>query len=155
MKVIRWLLFLVVLIGVLLVVQPDDLIAPTFVQRADQLSASLDYQPAADYLRVALVRQPWNVSARLKLADVWTVQRRYTEAEQALSEAERWGADRAEVEQRRAQLAEKNNQFDAAVQHWQTVRTLRPLDNASNSHFGVTLDIELEWGAGFAPSCGS
>ena len=54
MKVIRWLLFLLVLIGVLLLVQPDDTIAPTFVQRADQFSASLDYQPAVDYLQVAL-----------------------------------------------------------------------------------------------------
>jgi len=131
MKAIRWLLILLILIGVLLLVRPDDAIAPTFVQRADQFSASLDYQPAADYLQVALVRQPWNVSVRLRLADVLTAQRRYTEAEQALSEAERWGADRAEVEQRRAQLAEKNNQFDAAVQHWQTVSTLRPLDNAA------------------------
>ena len=44
MKVIRWLLFLLLLIGVLLLVQPDDAITPTFVQRADQFSASLDYQ---------------------------------------------------------------------------------------------------------------
>lgn len=131
MKVLRWILFLLILLAVLLVVRPDDSIAPTFVQRADQFSASLDYQPAADYLQVALVRQPWNVGVRLKLADVLTALRRYAEAEQALNEAERWGADRAEVEQRRAQLAEKNNQFDVAVQHWQTVSALRPLDNAA------------------------
>jgi tetratricopeptide (TPR) repeat protein len=131
MKAIRWLLFLLILIGVLLLMQPDDSITPTFVQRADQLSASLDYQPAADYLQVALVRQPWNVSVRLKLAEVLTAQRRYAEAEQALNEAESRGADRAEVEQRRAQLAEKNDQFDVAVQHWQNVSALRPLDSAA------------------------
>jgi len=131
MKVMRGLLCLVVLIGVLLLVQPDDVIAPTFVQRADQFSAALDYQPATDYLQVALVRQPWNVSVRLKLADALTAQRRYSEAEQALNEAESWGADRAEIEQRRAQLAEQNNQFDAAAQHWQNVSALHPLDNAA------------------------
>jgi tetratricopeptide (TPR) repeat protein len=131
MKAIRWLLFLLILIGVLLLAQPDDAVAPTFVQRADRFSASLDYQLAADYLQVALIRQPWNVAVRLKLADALTAQRRTAEAEQALNEAERWGADRAEVEQRRAQLAEKNNQFDEAGQHWQTVTTLRPLDNAA------------------------
>ena len=131
MKAIRWLLFLVVLIVGLLVVQPDDTIAPTFVQRADQFSAALDYQPAVDYLQVAMLRQPWNVTVQLKLADALLAQRRTAEAEQALDEAESWGADRAEVERRRAQLAEQNNQFEVAAQHWQTVTTLRPLDNAA------------------------
>ena len=65
------------------------------------------------------MRQPWNVAVRLKLADALPAQRRYTEAEQALNEAERWGADRAEVEERRAQLAEQTNQFEIAAQHWQ------------------------------------
>jgi tetratricopeptide (TPR) repeat protein len=131
MKVIRGLLLLLLVIGVLLLVQPDDTITPTFVQRADQFSASLDYQPAIDHLQVALVRQPWNVAVRLKLADALLAQRRYTDTEQVLNEAERWGADRAEVEVRRAQLAEQTNQFDVAVQHWQNVSALRPLDNTA------------------------
>ena len=108
-----------ILIAVLLLVQPDDAIAPTFVQRADKLSASLDDQLAADYYQVALLRQPWNVTVRLKLADALMAQRRFTETEHALNEAERWDADRAEVEQRRAQLAAQNNQFDMALLHWQ------------------------------------
>jgi tetratricopeptide (TPR) repeat protein len=131
MKRLRWLLFLLILIGVLLLVQPDDTITPTFVQRADQFSASLDYQPAIDYLQMALVRQPWNAAVRLKLVDALMTQRHYPEAAQALDEAERWWADRAEVEQRRAQLAERNNQFDQAAQHWQNVSVLRPLDEAA------------------------
>jgi tetratricopeptide (TPR) repeat protein len=131
MKVIRWLLLLLLVIGVLLLVQPADTITPTFVQRADQLNASFDYQSAIDHLQVALLRQPWNVAVRLKLVDALTAQRRYTETRQALNEAERWGADRAEVEQRRARLAEQNNQFDEAAQHWQNVSALRPWDEAA------------------------
>jgi tetratricopeptide (TPR) repeat protein len=147
MKVIRWLLFLLLLMGVLLLVQPDDTIAPTFVQRADQFSAALDYQPAVDYLQVALLRQPWNVTVQLKLADALLAQRRTAEAEQALNEAERWGADRAEVEQRRAQLAEQTNQFEAAAQHWQNVSALRPLDDtAYTGRIEAALNAE-QWAA--------
>jgi tetratricopeptide (TPR) repeat protein len=131
MKHLRWFWFLLILIAVLLLVQPDDTITPTFVQRADQFTASLDYQRASDYYQVALLRQPWNVTARLKLADALSAQRRYTDTEQALNEAERWGADRAELEQRRAQLAEQTHQFEAAVQHWQNVSALRPLNEAA------------------------
>ena len=58
MKMIRGLLFLFMLIGLLLLVRPDDAITPSFVQRAAEFRASIDYGPAADYLRVALVRQP-------------------------------------------------------------------------------------------------
>ncbi len=131
MRLLRWFLFLLLLIGLLLLIQPADTIAPTFVQRADQLVASLQYQAAIDHLQVALLRQPWNVVARLKLADVLAAQRRYTETVQALNEAEYWGADRFEVEQRRAQLAEQNHQFAEAAQHWQNVSTLRPLDETT------------------------
>ena len=73
--------------------RPDDAITQSFVQRADEFRASIDYRAAADYLRVALVRQPWNAALHVKLAEALALQHHDVEAQQALAEAERLGAD--------------------------------------------------------------
>ena len=70
MKVIRILLFLLVIIGLLLAVRPDDALTLSFAQRAEEFRAAIDFQAAADYLRVALQRQPWNATLQLRLAFV-------------------------------------------------------------------------------------
>ena len=48
------------------------------MQRADEFRASIDYGAAADYLRVALTRQPWNAAlhVKLKYLDEWNAARR-------------------------------------------------------------------------------
>jgi tetratricopeptide (TPR) repeat protein len=134
MKLLRWFTFFLLLIGALLLVRPDDAIAPSFVQRADEFRASLDYGAAADYLRTALVRQPWNASLHLKLAEVLALQHNETEAQQSLAEAERLGADAATVERLRAEWAEKDRRYAEAVQHWLRVIEQRPLDEIAYSH---------------------
>jgi hypothetical protein len=91
MKVIRWLLFLLLLIGLLLLVRPDDAITLSFVQRADEFRASIDYGLATDYLRVAVLRQPWNATLHVKLAEALALQHDKAGAQQALAEAERLG----------------------------------------------------------------
>ena len=131
MKVIRGLLVLLVLIGLLLLVRPDDAITPSFVQRADEFRASIDYGAAADYLRVALTRQPWNATLHVKLADVLALQHNEAEAQQTLTEAEQLGADVAMVEQLRARWAEKDQRYAEAVQHWLQVSAQRPLDETA------------------------
>jgi len=102
MKALRWALFLLILIGLLLLGRPDDAITQSFVQRADEFRASIDYGLAADYLRVALVRQPWNATLRVKLAEALALQHHEVEAQQALAEAEQLGADATTVERLRA-----------------------------------------------------
>jgi tetratricopeptide (TPR) repeat protein len=131
MKVIRGLLTLFVLIGLLLLVRPDDAITPSFVQGADEFRASIDYGPAADYLRVALVRQPWNATLHVKLAEVLALQHDEFEAQQTLTEAERLGADLATVEQLRAAWAQQDRRYAEAVQHWLQVIEQRPLDETA------------------------
>jgi len=91
MKVIRWLLFLLVIIGLLLLVRPDDTITLSFVQRADEFRASIDFQAAADYLRTALVRQPWNATLHLRLAFILGLQRQELAAQQTLPRPNAWG----------------------------------------------------------------
>ncbi len=134
MKVIHWLLFLLLLIGLLLLVRPDDAITPSFVQRADEFRASIDYGAAADYLRVALMRQPWNATLHVKLADALALQHNESEAQQTLAAAERLGADIVTVEQLRALWAEKAQRYAEAAQHWLHVIEQRPLDETAYRH---------------------
>ncbi len=134
MKVIRWLLFLFVMIGLLLLVRPDDAITPSIVQRADQFRASFDYAPATDYLRVALTRQPWNATLHVKLADVLALQHNEVEAQQTLTEAKQLGADLGTVEQLRALWAEKDLRYAEAARHWQSLIALRPQDETAYHH---------------------
>ena len=131
MKVLRWIIFFVILMGVLLLVRPDDAITQSFVQRADEYRLSIDYGPAADYLRVALVRQPWNAALYVKLAEALALQHNDIEAQQALAEAERLGADATTVERLRALRAEKDKRFAEAAQHWLQVSRQRPLDETA------------------------
>jgi|GEM_PF-6439225 len=134
MKVIRWLLFLLVLVGLLLLVRPDDAITPSFVQRADEFRASIDYGAAADYLRVALQRQPWNATLHLRLAFILSLQGHEVEAQQVLTEAERLGAAAHNVEYLRAQWAQQAGRYTEAAQHWQNVVELLPVDESIYFH---------------------
>jgi tetratricopeptide (TPR) repeat protein len=131
MKVIRWLVFLLVIIGLLLLVRPDDAITQSFVQRAGEFRASIDYGPATDYLRTALTRQPWNATLHVRLADVLALQHNEIEAQQSLITAEQLGADAADVAQLRAEWAGKDQRYAEAVQHWLRVVEQRPLDEAA------------------------
>lgn len=146
MKVLRWVIFLLILIGLLLV-RPDDAITQSLVQRADEFRASIDYGLAADYLRVALVRQPWNAALHVKLAEALGLQHKEVEAQQALAEAEQLGADAATVEQLRALWAEKGQRYAEAAQHWLQVIEHRPLDETAYRH-AVEADTQAEqWDA--------
>lgn len=131
MKVIRGLLFLLVIAGLLLLARPDDAITQSFAQRAEEFRASIDYAAAADYLRIALQRQPWNAALHVKLAETLAWQHDEAGAQQALAEAERLGADEATVERLRAELAEKDQRYTDAAQHWQRAIDLRPQDEAA------------------------
>jgi tetratricopeptide (TPR) repeat protein len=147
MTVLRWLLFLLLLIGLLLLVRPDDALTPSFVQRAAEFRASIDYGPAADYLRVALVRQPWNAALHVKLAEALALQHRGAEARQALAEAERLGADAAAVERLRAVWAENDQRYAEAAQRWLHVSELRPLDETPYRRaVAAALQVE-DWAA--------
>ncbi len=128
MKVLRWILFLLVLIGLLLLVRPDDAITQSFVLRADQFRASIDYGLAADYVRTALVRQPWNATLHVKLAEALALQQDEAEAQQTLAEAERLGADAALAEQLRAMWAGQAQRYAEAAQHWLQVSARHPWD---------------------------
>ncbi len=143
MTVLRWLLFLFLLIGLLFLVRPDDAITQSFVQRADEFRASIDYGLAADYLRVALVRQPWNATLHVKLAEALALQHHEVEAEQALAEAERLGADATTVERLRAVWAERNQRYAEAAQDWLQVSQRRPLDETAYRH-AVAAAIQAE-----------
>jgi tetratricopeptide (TPR) repeat protein len=114
--------------GLLLLVRPDDAITLSFAQRAAEFRASIDYAAAADYLQVALQRQPWNATLHLKLAEVLALQQDEAGAQAALAEAERLGVDMATSEQMRAAWAEKHQRYAEALQHWLRVSELHPLD---------------------------
>jgi cytochrome c-type biogenesis protein CcmH/NrfG len=147
MMVLRWLLFLLLLLGLLLVARPDDAITQSFVQRADEYRASIDYGLAADYVRVALVRQPWNATLHVKLAEALALQHHEVEAQQALAEAEQLGADAASVERLRAAWAEKNEQYAEAAQHWLHVTEQRPLDETAYRHAVAAAMQAEQWQA--------
>ena len=143
MKVLRWLLFFLLLIGLLLLVQPDDTITPSFVQRADEFRASIDYGLAADYLRTALTRQPWNATLHVRLADMLASQHNEAAAQQSLTMAEQLGADAADVERVRAELAGNDQKYAEAGQHWLRVIEQRPLDEAAYQH-AVVAALQVE-----------
>ena len=147
MKVLHWVLFLLMLIGLLLLVRPDDALTQSFVQRAAEFRASIDYGLAADYLRVAVVRQPWNVALRVKLAEALALQHHEIEAQQALAEAERLGADAAAVERLRAIWAENDGRYAEATQRWLHVGEWRPLDETPYRRaVAAALQVE-DWAA--------
>jgi tetratricopeptide (TPR) repeat protein len=126
MRLLRWVLFFLLLIGLLLLVRPDDAITQSFAQRADKFRASIDYAAAADYLRLALLRQPWNAALHVKLAEALMLQHDDRGAQDALAEAERLGADVADVAQLRAELAEMDQRYGEAAQYWLNVVAERP-----------------------------
>lgn len=145
MNPLRWIIFFLVLIGLLLVVRPDDAITLSFAQRAEEFRASIDYGAAADYLRVALQRQPWNAALHVNLAETLIWQRDEAGAQQALAAAERLSADEATVERLRAELAEKDRRYAEAVQHWLRVIEQRPLDEAAHRHAVASAMQAEQW----------
>ena len=147
MKVLRGTLSLLILIGLLLLVRPDDAITQSFVQRAAEFRASIDYGLAADYLRVALVRQPWNAALHVKLAEALALQHREVEAQQALAEAEQLGADAITAERLRAAWAEKNQRYAEAARRWQLVSERRPLDETAYRHAVANALQAEQWAA--------
>lgn len=131
MKVLRWLFFFLLLLSLLLLARPDDAITQSFVQQAGEFRASIDYGAAADYVRVALQRQPWNATLHLRLAEALALQHDEAAARQALAEAERLGAAAAAVARLRAEWAEQGQRYAEAVRHWQLVIEQRPLDETA------------------------
>jgi tetratricopeptide (TPR) repeat protein len=135
------------LLGLLLLVRPDDAITQSFVQRAAELRASIDYGLAADYLRVALVRQPWNAALHVELAEALALRHNMVEAQQALAEAERLGADAAAVEQLRAVWAERDQRYAEAAQRWLQVSERRPQDETAYRHAVAAAAQAGHWAA--------
>jgi cytochrome c-type biogenesis protein CcmH/NrfG len=131
MKLLRWLLYFVCLIGVLLLVRPDDAITQSFAQRAGEFRASIDYAAAADYVQTALVRQPWNATLHVQLAEVLMSQHDTAGAQQALAAAEQLGTDDTVIQRLHAELAEKDRRYAEAAQYWQRVSDQRPLDETA------------------------
>ena len=134
MKILRWLALLFVIVAVLFIARPDDSITRSFVSSAAQSVASTDYQRAADYLHLAATRQPWNTAFMLQAAEVAIQRQHYDEARAQLAQAEQAGADPLAVASLRADLAEKQNQFDEAARQWQAIIALRPADTTAYPH---------------------
>jgi tetratricopeptide (TPR) repeat protein len=128
MKVLRWMLFSLLMIGGLRVVQPADTITASFVQRAAELSATADDESSAAFLRLALVRQPWNSALYLRLAETLAAQHDEAGAEQAWQQALARGADPASVAAQRAAYAERLQQTEAAIHWWEQAIAARPGD---------------------------
>ena len=128
MKVLHWLLFLLLMIGLLLIVQPADTITSSFVQRAAELESTVDYASAAAFLRLALVRQPWNAALYLRLAETLAAQRDEAGAEQAWQQAQALGVDAAIVVAQRAAFAEQSQQTEVAAGWWEQAVAARPAD---------------------------
>ncbi len=145
MRLLRWFLFFLLLIGLLLIVRPDDALTQSFVLRAEEYRASIDFQAAADYLRVALQRQPWNATLYVRLAFILGLQRNEAEAQQALAEAERLGADAFDVEYQRAQWAQQDRRYAEAAQHWQRIIEELPLDEAAYARAVETAAQAEQW----------
>ena len=147
MKVLRWIIFLFMLVGLLLIIQPDDAITPSFVQRAAQHAAAIDYDSAAAFLRLALVRQPWNAALYVRLGEMLAAQRDEIGAEQAWLQAQVLGADPAIVAAQRAAHAEQVDQTEAAIDWWQQAVAARPTDEAALQRL-IAADLRAEqWAA--------
>src|SRR3972149_5118097 len=131
MTLFRLVLWLSICVGLLFTARPDDAITQSFIVRADEYRATYAYAPAADYVRVAAVRQPWNASLYLRLGSIAVYQHHFDEAQIQLALAEQYGADAAAAAMMRAELAEQQNRFDEAAVQWQVVINTQPYHQAA------------------------
>ena len=131
MTLFRLVLWLIICIGLLFSARPDDAITQSFVVRADEYRATYAYAPAAEYARVAIVRQPWNASLYLRLGSLAAAQHHFDEAQIQLALAGQYGADAAASAAVRAELAEQQNRFDEAAAQWQVVINTQPYSQAA------------------------
>ena len=131
MTLFRLVLWLIICVGLLFTVQPDDTITQSFIVRADEYRTTYAYAPAAEYLRVAAVRQPWNASLYLRLGSIAVDQHHFDEAQSQLALAGQYGADAAASAAVRAELAEQQNRFDEAAGQWQVVINTQPYNQVA------------------------
>src|SRR5450759_3541544 len=142
MNLIRVLLFISIVLMLLLVAQPDDSIATASVQRSDQDRSTVDFNAADRSLQPALMRQPWNATLYLRSSDIAVGLRDLDRSSVQLDLAELAGADRSEVEARRATLAEARQQFELAASFWLSATLDRPEDSTAILRL-IDVDVRL------------
>jgi tetratricopeptide (TPR) repeat protein len=118
----------------LLVARPDDSIAANAIARSDQYRTTFAYNEAADSLRAALDRQPWNAALYLRSSDIAFGQHDLDRSSAQLDLADVAGADRWSVDIRRAQIAEARLQFELAASFWLNATLDRPEDSTAILH---------------------
>ena len=126
MTFLRALLLMVVLAALTLLVRPDDAVTISFVTHADAKRASFLYRRAEDDVRLALMRQPWNAAAQLRLAALLIDQRRFDEVPLVIDRARDLGANPIELAALNAQLATQTGQFEVAAEQWLNVAQSDP-----------------------------
>ncbi len=131
MNLIRVLLFISIGLALLLVARPADSIATADVQRSDRARSTYDFKAADRSLQPALIRQPWNATLYLRSSDIALGLRDLDRSSAQLDLAELAGADRSEVEVRRATLAEARQQFELAASFWLSATLDRPEDSTA------------------------
>ncbi len=131
MNLIRVLLFILIGVALLLVARPDDSIAAAYVQRSDQYRSTYAFNAADRFLQPALIRQPWNALLYLRSSDSAFGLRHLDRSSAQLDLAELAGADRWNVEIRRATLAEAMQQFELAASFWLSATLDRPDDSTA------------------------
>ena len=145
MKLLRGLMFLLLLSGLLLIVQPDDTITPAFVQRAAQYRDSIDYESAIGFLRLAIARQPWNATLYLHLGEILAAQQDEAGAEQAWQTAQQLGTDPATIAAQRAAYADQMQRPDVALEWWQAAAAARPTDPAALQRLNAAYARAARW----------
>lgn len=128
MILLRWLLLLLIIVALLFTVRFDDAVTASHLARADEFRATYLYRQAADHVRVAATRQPWNATLQLRLAQLMRLQRDFDQAAAMLDQAQRLGADPIELAAERARLAEAQGNYAAAAAQWQIAAEARPGD---------------------------
>jgi Tfp pilus assembly protein PilF len=83
----------------------------------------------------------------VKLAETLALRHNKVEAQQALAEAERLGADAAAVERLRAVWAEQDQRYAEAAQRWLQVSERRPLDETAYRRAVATAVQAGHWAA--------
>ncbi|HZY43254.1 MAG TPA: tetratricopeptide repeat protein [Anaerolineae bacterium] len=131
MNLIRVLLLFLLGVALLLVAQPHDSIAAASVERSDEYRSTYAFNEADRFLQPALIRQPWNAMLYLRSSDIALGLRDLDRSSAQLDLADVAGADRSEVEVRRAILAEARQQFELAATFWLSATLDRPEDSTA------------------------
>jgi Flp pilus assembly protein TadD len=138
-------LLLAILLALLVVARPDDSIEASFVMQADEYGATFAYPPAADYIRVALERQPWNASLYLRSGAIQLGWQQFNAAARQFDLAEQAGADRVALASGRAKLAEQQQHFEEAAAQWSSVVRARPDDSAAARRLIAAYENAAKW----------